>query len=74
MIKKILKSWITWAIVAVACFATAYFINANQAPVEPVEVVEPTAVVEQEEVVVPVDTLSVENIEKITTTSVTKNE
>ena len=74
MIKKILKSWITWAIVAVACFATAYFINTNQVPVEPVEVVEPTAVIEQEEVVAPVDTLSVENIEKITTTSVTKNE
>lgn len=47
--KKILKSWITWAIVAVACFATAYFINANQAPVE---VVEPTEVVEQDTTVV----------------------
>lgn len=46
--KKILKSWITWAIVAVACFATAYFINANQAPVE---VVEPAEVVEQDTVV-----------------------
>ena len=74
MIKKILKSWITWAIVAVVCFATAYFINTNQSPVEPVAVVEPTGVVEPEEVVVPVDTLSVENIEEITTTSVTKNE
>lgn len=74
MIKKILKSWITWAIVAVACFATAYFINTNQAPVEPATVVEPTGVVESEEVVVPVDSLSVENIEEITTTSVTKNE
>ena len=54
--KKILKSWITWAIVAVACFATAYFINANQEPVvenvETVEVVEePTIEADSVEVV-----------------------
>ena len=59
--KKILKSWITWAIVAVACFATAYFINANQAPVEPVEVVAPdtTAVTPTaDSLVVDMDTVS----------------
>ena len=59
--KKILKSWITWAIVAVACFATAYFINANQAPVEPVEVVVPdTTVVTPiaDSLVVDMDTVS----------------
>ena len=59
--KKILKSWITWAIVAVACFATAYFINANQAPVEPVEVVAPdTTVVTPavDSLVVDMDTVS----------------
>ena len=54
--KKILKSWITWAIVAVACFATAYFINANQETnvenVETVEVVEePTIEADSVEVV-----------------------
>ena len=59
--KKILKSWITWAIVAVACFATAYFINANQAPVELVEVVAPdTTVVTPavDSLVVDMDTVS----------------
>lgn len=62
--KKILKSWITWAIVAVACFATAYFINVNQAPVEPVEVVKPDTTV----VTSTVDSLAVE----ADTVSVTK--
>lgn len=59
--KKILKSWITWAIVAVACFATAYFINTNQAPVERVEVVAPdTTVVTPtvDSLVVDMDTVS----------------
>lgn len=38
--KKFLKSWITWAIAAVVCFTTAYFISINQqAPVEAVEVI-----------------------------------
>ena len=54
--KKILKSWITWVIVAVACFATAYFINANQETrvenVEKIEVVEePTIETDSVEVV-----------------------
>lgn len=45
--KKILKSWVTWVIVVVACFTTAYFISANQASVEPtgVEVVKPDTTV-----------------------------
>ena len=62
--KKILKSWITWAIVAVACFTTAYFINVNQAPVEPVEVVKPDTTV----VTSTVDSLTV----KADTVSTTK--
>ena len=39
--KKILKSWITWAIVVVACSVTACFIDFNneQVPVETTEVI-----------------------------------
>ena len=69
--KKILKSWITWAIVAVACFATAYFINANQAPVEPVEVVAPdtTVVAPDTTVVAPAADSLVVDMNTVSTTT-----
>ena len=67
IMKKILKSWITWAIVAVACFATAYFINANQAPVEPVEPVE--VVVPDTTVVTPIADSLVVDVDTVSTTT-----
>lgn len=80
MIKKILKSWVFWF--AIILFGTGLTIGlttdfgrttdeATEPTTEVVETVEP---VDSTEVVVPVDTLSVENIEEITTTPVTKDE
>ena len=80
MIKKILKSWIFWfAIilfgVGLTIGLTTDFGCATDEATEPTtEVVETVEPVDSTEVVVPVDTLSVENIEEITTTPVTKDE
>lgn len=80
MIKKILKSWIFWfAIilfgVGLTIGLTTDFGRTTEEVTEPTtEVVEAVEPVDSTEVVVPVDTLSVENIEEITTTPVTKDE
>lgn len=60
--KKILKSWITWVIVVVACFTTACFTNANQEPtIEQTEATEQdstTSTSDVDSLMINVDTIS----------------
>lgn len=74
--KKILKSWITWAIVAVACICGVIYFNgqSKEEVTEPVveTVIDEQVATEMEEDIVEIDSMIVDEVE--TTNTVETNE